>query len=80
MGRLGSTTSPEVIERVSTRPVRLVLELMPREWKRLRQVTGGQAAADIRRTGVPNPLYSSSSSNALASMRSPVSKPSANQP
>ncbi len=27
----------DVIERVSTHPARLVLELTPREWKRLRQ-------------------------------------------
>ena len=35
----------DVIERVSTHPARLVLELTPREWKRLRQRSGAQAAA-----------------------------------
>jgi hypothetical protein len=35
----------DVIERVSTHPARLVLELTPREWKRLRQVSGAEAAA-----------------------------------
>lgn len=36
----------EVIERVSTHPARRVLELTPpREWKRLRQDSGAQAAA-----------------------------------
>jgi len=30
----------EVIDRVSTHPARLVLELTPREWKRLRQDSG----------------------------------------
>ena len=34
----------DVIERVSTHPARLVSELTPREWKRLRQVSGAQAA------------------------------------
>ena len=35
----------DVIERVSTHPARLVQELTPREWKRLRQDSGAQAAA-----------------------------------
>ena len=35
----------DVIERVSTHPARLVLELTPREWKRLRQNSRAQAAA-----------------------------------
>ena len=35
----------DVIERVSTHPARLVLELTPRAWKRLRQDTNTQAAA-----------------------------------
>jgi transposase len=35
----------DVIERVSTHPARLVLELTPREWKRLRQDSAAQAAA-----------------------------------
>jgi hypothetical protein len=35
----------EVIERVSTHPARLVLELTPREWKRLGQDSGAQDAA-----------------------------------
>jgi transposase len=35
----------EVIERVLTHPARLVLELTPREWKRLRQDMNVQAAA-----------------------------------
>jgi transposase len=35
----------EVIERVSMQPARRVLELTPREWKRLRQDSGAQAAA-----------------------------------
>ena len=35
----------DVIERVSTHPARLVLELTPREWKRLRQDTNAQVAA-----------------------------------
>jgi transposase len=35
----------DVIERVSTHPARLVLELMPRQWKRLRQVSSAEAAA-----------------------------------
>jgi hypothetical protein len=35
----------DVIERVSTHPARLVMELTPREWKRLRQVSGAAAAA-----------------------------------
>jgi hypothetical protein len=35
----------DVIERVSTHPARLVLELTPREWKRLRLDSGAQAAA-----------------------------------
>jgi hypothetical protein len=35
----------DVIERVSTHPARLVLELTPREWKRLRQDSVAQAAA-----------------------------------
>ena len=35
----------DVIERVSTHPARLVLELTPREWKRLRRDSGAQAAA-----------------------------------
>jgi transposase len=35
----------DVIDRVSTHPARLVLELTPREWKRLRQVSGAEAAA-----------------------------------
>ncbi len=35
----------DVIERVSTHPARLVLELTPREWKCLRQRSGAQAAA-----------------------------------
>jgi hypothetical protein len=34
----------DVIERVSTHPARLVLELTPREWKRLRRDSGAQAA------------------------------------
>jgi len=34
----------DVIERVSTHPARLVLELTPREWKRLRQDFGAAAA------------------------------------
>ena len=34
----------DVIERVSTHPARLVLELTPREWKRLRQDSRPQAA------------------------------------
>jgi transposase len=33
------------IERVSTHPARLVLELTPREWKRLRQGSVTKAAA-----------------------------------
>jgi hypothetical protein len=33
------------IERVSTHPARLVLELASREWKRLRRDSGAQAAA-----------------------------------
>jgi len=35
----------DVLERVSTHPARLVLELTPREWKRLRQNSRAQAAA-----------------------------------
>jgi Transposase IS66 family/IS66 C-terminal element len=35
----------DVIRRVSTHPARLVLELTPREWKRLRQVSSAEAAA-----------------------------------
>jgi len=35
----------DVIERVSKHPARLVLELTPREWKRLRQDPAAQAAA-----------------------------------
>jgi transposase len=35
----------DVIDRVSTHPARLVLELTPREWKRLRQNSVPQAAA-----------------------------------
>src|SRR5258708_2897536 len=35
----------DVIERVSTHPARLVLELTPREWKRRRQDSGAQVAA-----------------------------------
>jgi hypothetical protein len=35
----------DVIERVSTHPARLVLELTPREWKRLRRNSSAQAAA-----------------------------------
>jgi len=35
----------DVIERVSMHPTRLVLQLTPREWKRLRQDTNAQAAA-----------------------------------
>ena len=35
----------DVIERVSTHPARLVLELTPREWKRLRLDPGAQATA-----------------------------------
>ncbi len=35
----------DVIERVSTHPARLVLELTPREWKRLRLDSADQAAA-----------------------------------
>jgi hypothetical protein len=35
----------DAIERFSTHPVRLVLELTPREWRRLRQVSGTQATA-----------------------------------
>jgi transposase len=35
----------DVIERVSTHPARLGLELTPREWGRLRQVSGTQATA-----------------------------------
>jgi transposase len=35
----------DVIERVSTHPARLVLELTPREWKRLRREAGAPAAA-----------------------------------
>jgi transposase len=35
----------DVIERVSTHPARLALELTPREWKRLRQVSGTPATA-----------------------------------
>jgi transposase len=35
----------DVIERVWTHPARLVLELAPREWKRLRPGSGAQAAA-----------------------------------
>jgi hypothetical protein len=81
----------DVIERVSTHPARLVLELTPRQWKRLRQDSGAQAAASTgprSDPGVPcpdrcspktGPAYSSSS-NALASLRSAVSKPSVNQP
>jgi len=34
----------DVIDRVSTHPTRLVLELTPREWKRLRQDSAGKAA------------------------------------
>jgi transposase len=35
----------DVIERVSTHPARLVQELTPRQWKRLRRDSGAQAAA-----------------------------------
>jgi len=35
----------DVIGRVSTHPARLVLELTPREWKRLRLDPGARAAA-----------------------------------
>jgi transposase len=35
----------DVIERVSTHPARLVLELTPREWRRLRLDPGAQATA-----------------------------------
>ncbi|MGO9060158.1 MAG: hypothetical protein ACLQU2_22680 [Candidatus Binataceae bacterium] len=35
----------DVIERVSTHPARLVLELTPRQWKRLRHDSRAQAAA-----------------------------------
>jgi hypothetical protein len=35
----------DVIERVSTHPARLVLELTPREWKRPRLDSGAQTAA-----------------------------------
>ena len=35
----------DVIDRVSTHPARLVLELTPREWRRLRQDSGAQAVA-----------------------------------
>jgi hypothetical protein len=35
----------DIIERVSTHPAGLVLELTPREWKRLRQDATAQAAA-----------------------------------
>jgi hypothetical protein len=35
----------DVIDRVSTHPARLVLELTPREWKRLRKVSAAEAAA-----------------------------------
>ena len=35
----------DVIERVSTHPARLVLELTPRLWKRLRHDSRAQAAA-----------------------------------
>ncbi len=35
----------DVIERVSTHPARLVLELTPREWKRLQQNSPAKAAA-----------------------------------
>jgi len=39
----------DVIQRVSTHPARLVLELTPREWKRLRRNSGAQAAASTAR-------------------------------
>ncbi|MGO9061379.1 MAG: hypothetical protein ACLQU2_28965 [Candidatus Binataceae bacterium] len=35
----------DVIERISTHPARLVLELTPREWKRLRQNPVAKLAA-----------------------------------
>jgi len=35
----------DFIERVSTHPARLVLELTPREWKRLRLDPGAPATA-----------------------------------
>ena len=35
----------DVIERVSTHPARLVLELTPRRWKRLRHDSHAEAAA-----------------------------------
>jgi len=35
----------DLIDRVSTHPARLVLELRPREWKRLRHHSRAQAAA-----------------------------------
>jgi transposase len=35
----------DVIERVSTHPARLILELTPRQWKRLRHDSRVQAAA-----------------------------------
>ena len=35
----------DVIERVSTHPARLVLELTPREWTRLRKDSAAQVAA-----------------------------------
>ena len=35
----------DIIERVSTHPARLVPELTPREWRRLRQAQAPQAAA-----------------------------------
>jgi hypothetical protein len=39
----------DVIERVSTHPARLVLELTPREWKRLRHDSVTRAAARTAR-------------------------------
>jgi hypothetical protein len=38
----------DVIERVSTHPARRVLELTPREWKRLRLGAGAQAPPERR--------------------------------
>ncbi len=43
----------DIIERVSTHPARLVLELTPREWKHLRRDSGAKAAA---RTGARSRL------------------------
>jgi hypothetical protein len=46
----------DVIERVSTHPARLVLELTPREWKRPRLSTGARPLSAYGRRFMPEAL------------------------